>query len=58
MTIKAFFMYSNLLFIDMEINIPQSLKIEHEELHNELRKAIKYGGKIGRRSKSSSKRIK
>jgi hypothetical protein len=52
MTIKAFFMYSNLLFIDMEINIPQSLKIEHEELHNELRKAIKYGGKLGDAAKA------
>jgi hypothetical protein len=28
-------MYTNLFFIDMEIKIPQSLKIEHEDLHNE-----------------------
>ena len=31
----------------MEINIPQSLKLEHEELHGELAKAIKSGGKAG-----------
>ena len=31
----------------MEIKIPQSLKIEHEELHNELRKTTKYGGRVG-----------
>ena len=40
-------MYTKLFFIIMEIKIPQSLKIEHEELHDELRKAIKYGGKVG-----------
>jgi Hemerythrin HHE cation binding domain len=45
-------MYTNLFFIDMEIKIPQSLKIEHEELHNELRKAIKYGGKVGDAAKA------
>lgn len=27
--------------------IPQSLKLEHEELHGELARAIKVGGKIG-----------
>jgi hypothetical protein len=31
----------------MEIMIPQSLKLEHEELHGELARAIKVGGKIG-----------
>lgn len=31
----------------MEINIPQSLKLEHEELHGELARAMKEGGKIG-----------
>lgn len=36
----------------MEIKIPQSLKTEHEELHDELRKAIKYGGKVGDAAKA------
>jgi hemerythrin-like domain-containing protein len=45
-------MYTNLFFIDMETKIPQSLKIEHEELHDELRKAIKYGGKVGDAAKA------
>jgi hemerythrin-like domain-containing protein len=31
----------------MEIMIPQSLKLEHEELHAELARAIKHGGKVG-----------
>lgn len=31
----------------MEINIPRSLKLEHEELHGELAMAIKSGGKVG-----------
>ena len=36
----------------MQINIPQSLKLEHEELHGELRRAMKYGGKIGDAAKT------
>lgn len=31
----------------MEFKIPQPLKLEHEELHAELAKATKMGGKIG-----------
>jgi hypothetical protein len=31
----------------MEFIIPKSLKLEHEELHAELKKAIQAGGKIG-----------
>jgi hypothetical protein len=31
----------------MDINTPQSLKLEHEDLHGELARAIKEGGKIG-----------
>ncbi|MBI3303279.1 MAG: hemerythrin domain-containing protein [Deltaproteobacteria bacterium] len=31
----------------MEFKIPQPLKVEHEELHVELAKATKMGGKIG-----------
>jgi hypothetical protein len=45
-------MYSNLFFTDMQINIPQSLKLEHEELHRELSRAMKYGGKIGDAAKA------
>jgi hypothetical protein len=36
----------------MEINIPQSLKLEHEELHGELARAMKEGGKIGDAAKA------
>jgi hemerythrin-like domain-containing protein len=45
-------MYSNLFFTDMEINIPQSLKLEHEELHRELARAMKEGGKVGDAAKA------
>jgi hypothetical protein len=31
----------------MNINTPQSLKVEHEELHAELAKAKKAGGATG-----------
>ncbi len=31
----------------MEFNIPQSLKLEHEELHAELTRATQVSGKIG-----------
>ena len=31
----------------LEITIPQSLKLEHEELHRELAMAIREGGNIG-----------
>lgn len=31
----------------MEFNIPQPLKLEHEELHAQLAKATKIGGQIG-----------
>ena len=31
---------------EMKIVIPASLKLEHEELHRELAKATKVGGKI------------
>ncbi len=36
----------------MEFNIPKSLKLEHEELHAELVKATKAGGKIGDSAKA------
>lgn len=45
-------MYSNPFFTDMQINISQSLKLEHEELHGELSRAMKYGGKIGDAAKA------
>jgi len=36
----------------MEFAVPQSLKIEHEELHEELAKAVKEGGNIGDAAKA------
>ena len=39
----------------MEFNIPQSLKSEHEELHGELARATKVGGKIGDSAKKVAK---
>ena len=36
----------------MEFTIPRSLKIEHEELHEELAKATKESGKIGDAAKA------
>lgn len=35
----------------MEIKIPEPLKLEHEELHSQLAKAIKVGGKIAEAAK-------
>ena len=35
----------------MKIVIPTSLKLEHEELHRELAKATKVGGKIAEAAK-------
>ncbi len=31
----------------MELKVPQSIQIEHEELHEELARALKAGGKTG-----------
>ncbi len=39
----------------MEFKIPQPLKLEHEELHAELVKATKAGGKIGEAAKAVAK---
>jgi hypothetical protein len=39
----------------MEFMIPKSLKLEHEELHAELKKAIQAGGKIGDSAKAVAK---
>jgi hypothetical protein len=39
----------------MEFMIPKSLKLEHEELHAELKKAIHAGGKIGDSAKAVAK---
>lgn len=39
----------------MEFKIPQPLKVEHEELHEELVKATKAGGKIGAAAKAVAK---
>lgn len=39
----------------MEFQIPSSLKTEHEELHEELSKATKLGGKIGNAAKKVAK---
>lgn len=36
----------------MQLEIPESLKHEHEELHAELKKAIKAGGKVGDAAKA------
>lgn len=36
----------------MEFMTPQSLKAEHEELHNELSKAVMAGGEIGEAAKA------
>lgn len=36
----------------MELNIPKSLKLEHEELHAELARATRAGGKTGESAKS------
>jgi hypothetical protein len=35
----------------MEINIPASMKTEHDELHKELSKATAYGGRVGEAAK-------
>ena len=39
----------------MEVNIPQSLKLEHEELHAELTRATQVSGKIGECAKAVAK---
>ena len=39
----------------MEFIIPKSLKLEHEELHGELVRATKVGGKIGDSAKKVAK---
>jgi hypothetical protein len=39
----------------MEFNIPQSLKLEHEELHAELTRATQVSGKIGDCAKAVAK---
>jgi len=39
----------------MEFIIPKSLKLEHEELHAELARAIQIGGKIGDSAKTVAK---
>lgn len=39
----------------MEFNIPQSLKLEHEELHAELTMATQVSGKIGDAAKAVAK---
>jgi hemerythrin superfamily protein len=39
----------------MEFKTPQSLKSEHEELHGELARATKVGGKIGDSAKKIAK---
>ena len=36
----------------MEIKIPESLELEHEELHEQLFKGIKEGGKVGKATKA------
>jgi hypothetical protein len=36
----------------MELKIPESLELEHEELHEQLFKGIKEGGKIGEAAKA------
>lgn len=40
---------------EMELNIPQSLKAEHAELHEELARAIKAGGRVGEAAKAVAK---
>jgi hemerythrin-like domain-containing protein len=41
--------------LDMEFKIPQSLKLEHEELHAELARATQVTGKIGESAKAVAK---
>lgn len=36
----------------MEIKIPESLELEHEELHEQIFKGIKEGGKVGEAAKA------
>ena len=36
----------------MELRIPESLEAEHEELHHQLYKGIKEGGKVGEAAKA------
>ncbi len=36
----------------MELKIPESLEVEHEELHQQLYKGIKMGGKVGEAAKA------
>ena len=36
----------------MELTIPESLELEHEELHEQLYKGIKEGGKVGEAAKA------
>lgn len=41
----------------MNVNTPQSLKAEHEELHAELAKAIKVGGATGEAAQNVAKAL-
>jgi hypothetical protein len=41
--------------IEIEFKIPKSLKVEHEELQEELAKATKENGKIGDAAKAVAK---
>ena len=36
----------------MEFEIPESLELEHEELHRQLVDAVKEGGKVGKAAKA------
>ena len=36
----------------MEFEIPESLELEHEELHRQLVDAVKEGGKVGEAAKA------
>jgi hypothetical protein len=36
----------------MELKIPESLELEHEELHKQLFKGVKEGGKVGEAAKA------
>lgn len=39
----------------MKVEIPETLKLEHEELHSELAEATREGGKIGEAAKKVAK---
>jgi hypothetical protein len=38
----------------MELKIPESLEVEHKELHEQLHRGIKRGGRVGEAAKAAA----